>query len=258
MASPIFSSAAKAKEPIMLDSILGYIWMREHSHIKNTSEVREENLIFPELPIKRTNKCYHASALIFSKYTSSWQDRFTKRGLSELDFKDSMKTFVAGTNSAMKPGFVDYVGIATPTLTAYVDVTDVEEFKRLTNQILHFGIGAKTSIGFGRVKKIDYESYPEDKMYELMIDGRPTRALPVQNFMKMNPKAAVGYTTYYAPYWFAAHKAPCFLVDPEVIYPFNQPISDEEADKLWNDVYLYLHPDDADDSDEDDDDDDEE
>lgn len=66
MASPIFSSAAKAKEPIMLDSILGYIWMREHGHIKNTSEVREENLIFPELPIKRTNKCYHASALIVS------------------------------------------------------------------------------------------------------------------------------------------------------------------------------------------------
>lgn len=254
MAAPIFMNAVKAKDPIMLDSILGFFWMQEHGYHKNSSELREENLIFPKLPIKRTGKCYHASAMIFAPETSSMQDRFTKRETCATNYRHIMNSFSGSTDKAMLPAFIDYNAVVTPTLTCYADVTDIQEFKRLTDKILSHGIGAKTSIGFGRVSKIEYEPYPKNEMYEIVINGKPSRALPMESFCDIidEENTAIGYTNYYTPYWYAAHKHLCFLPAPEILHPETKALTDHEVEEMLQRFHEKICPEDT--SFEDDDD----
>lgn len=254
MVTPIFLNAAKAREPIMLDSILGFFWMQEHGHHKNSSELREENLIFPELPMKRTNKCYHDSAMIFAPETCYVQDRCTKRALTAIYFRGLMNSFNEGTSKSMLGAFIDYNATVTLTLTCYVDVTDESEFKRLTNKILSYGIGAKTSMGFGRVGKIDYEPYPDAETPELQMNGRPTRALPMEDFHGIidAKRTALGYTNYYAPYWYVPHKHLCFLPAVDILHPETKALTDQDVNEMLQHFHEKMCPEDA--SFEDDDD----
>ena len=223
LGTPIYMKTNQGKHPIMLDGILGLIWMQEHGYTKTPTEINQENLVVPELPIKKRGNCYLASGMFLPKHTYSRADAITKRGDTTTKIGKTLPEFLP-SGTCMSPGLIRYTALATPYVDFYADVTDPDEFIRLLRKV--DSIGPKSSIGYGRV--VDKECCVIEG-YELEYrteEGLPTRPLPVELFKgEISSDAPIGYSTYYAPYWFTKNKAKCYLPTPNQYSPL--PTMDE-------------------------------
>lgn len=230
LGSPLYYNTAKKKQPLLLDSVLSYIWAAENGYKKTSAENIAKNLVFIELPIKRVGKCYMASGMCLPKSrktknkVAASRSVFAKRSTQQVNLGKCVKSFpINGTSPSYKPVLMKSWLIHVPYIDFYADVTDREEFERLCNQVKNYGLGAKTSIGFGRVVKVSFKDYEGDMEY-VTPEGIPTRPLPVADFAgKVNPSSTIGMSTYYAPYWFIRNQAACYqppamqyMVAPEI------------------------------------------
>ena len=225
--TPFCYGADKPFRPPTLDSLLGYIWCKEHGYEKTTSEEFAKNIVFPELPIKKTGKCYHASAMFLP------QEPEDKKYVSVAHVIRPRKTMAQETMARVSPQqkidegreqfracLIPYWEITTPYVDFYADVTGMTEFKRLVNEFAKLGnLGKKYGIGRGQIREAEVSVVSYD--YSIMKDGYATRPLPVTEFP--DAKGPKEYTTYYPPYWFINRKLPnkamCWMPRQEQYQP---------------------------------------
>jgi hypothetical protein len=227
-------------EPLMLDSILAYHWMKEKGYFKTSSENIKDNLVFPDLPIKRVGNCYASSAMfvpegaafiqedILNK-TGSW-----KRGMA-MHRPDT--PYVTDTKE-FRIAQIKVWLLATPYIDFYVNVTDDDKFFRLLTKVNdnHF-LGAKHAVGFGYITKITFDDVKED--WSFMKDGIPTRPLPVELFKgKVKDGVSEGKSTYYPPYWFYQNQDDCYLPPVEQYTP---QVSKSLFDSVEHELMAQLH-----------------
>ena len=212
MGSSIYINADKAAQPIMLDGILGFIWCQEHGYRKTSAESIVANQIFPELPIAKKGKCYMCSAMILPEGSkiSMQYDALSKRDFYRNRIGRTMRSFEAAKDSVIKGAILKYWALATPYVDFYADVTDEAEFRRLVSKI--YSIGPKKAAGYGRILGVTIEKAPEGVEAYKTADGYPTRPVPVSTpGVEFATDAAVGESTYYAPYWCLTNRTKCYL-----------------------------------------------
>ena len=211
MGGPIYIKADKAAQPIMLDAILGFIWCQEHGYRKVSSEDIIANQVFPELPIARKGKCYMCSAMVLpedSKVNIQY-DAISKRDQYRKRASLTLPSFNASKDAVIKGAVLKYWALATPYVDFYADVTDEKEFRRLLGQIR--SIGPKKAAGFGRILDATMTKVDGIEAYK-NAEGYPTRPVPVTTpDMEFAEDTAVGYSTYYAPYWCLRNQELCYL-----------------------------------------------
>jgi hypothetical protein len=208
-------------EPLMLDSILAYHWMQEKGYFKTSSENIKDNLVFPDLPIKRVGNCYAASAMFVPNGAAFIQeDILNKTG----SWKHGMAIHRPDTPYQVKTKEFRIYQIkvwllATPYIDFYINVTNDDKFFKLLEKVNnnHF-LGAKHAVGFGRIVRIDCGKAEKD--WSFMKDGIPTRPLPVELFKgKVKAGVSEGKSTYYPPYWFYQNQDDCYLPPVEQYTP---------------------------------------
>ena len=212
LASPVFEKVGGAKHPIMLDALLARIALERQGVRKTTAELDPKNIIFADLPIERIGKCYLCSAAFAPSRSYSKADSFAKRGTDAQNIRSFCKEFL-GTGAVSIPALVPHIAVAEEYLDFYVRVTDKAEFFSLLKEAKRYGIGPKTSIGFGQIASIHVAEEKEhgNRCFKTE-DGFPTRPLPYCDFKgKISDDAATGWSTYYAPYWNSIGKAKCYL-----------------------------------------------
>lgn len=231
LASPLFERTSAARQPIMLDGALARIQLERQGIRKTSAELKPENLVFADLPIEKVGKCYLCSAVFFPKTVYEQYGAYAKRPVVSQNVCRSLPSYLP-TGAPAEPALFYHVQNAVPDISFYVRVIDErkDEFISLLKDLKNYGIGPKTSIGFGRIAKIDIslnKQHP-DLCYRTE-DGIPTRALPVDDFReKINvDKTAIGRSTYYAPYWFVKNKVSCFLPSPKQYAP--RPLINQNA-----------------------------
>lgn len=214
LASPIYEKVGGGKHPIMLDALLARITLERQGIRKTTAELDPKNIIFAELPIQRIGKCYLCSAAFTPTRNYAKADSFVKKGTAAQDVHGICGNFIA-TGAVSTPALIPHVAIAEEYLDFHVRVTDKSEFFSLLKDVKHYGIGPKTSIGFGQIASIHYWEESENKCYKT-DDGYPTRPLPVKDFKgEICEDAAIRWSSYYAPYWSNIGKTMCYLPRPE-------------------------------------------
>lgn len=203
--TPMYYPADKPFRSPVLDSLLGYVWCKEHGYEKTTSEEFVKNLVFPELPIKKAGKCYHSSSMflpiskedrrfVSCEYRVYPRKVMAQETMARVDPKQKLDEGREQFRAALVP----YWTIMTPYVTFFADVTDITEFKQLVEQFAKYGnLGKKYGIGAGQIRKAEVSVVSYD--YSVMKDGYATRPLPVKLFP--DAKGPKEYTTYYAPYW---------------------------------------------------------
>lgn len=213
LAAPLCFSGIKPIEPIMLDSLLGYIWARDHGLCKTSAECAPENLVFPDLPIERIGKCYKSSAMFLPPETPMKEECFVKgtnwaAGMAKMGNKDM--TYKIDTMWA-RGAQEKYWLLAAPYLDWYCETTEPDSLIQYLKEISKLGfLGSKRGAGFGKIQKIELGKDAPD--YTVCKDGEPTRPLPIAAFSGLPLKdPSVGMSTYYAPYWYSQNADLCFL-----------------------------------------------
>lgn len=220
LGSPIYVNAQKAKKPIMLDSLLGFIWAQEQGLRKTSAENIAENLVFPILPIKCIDKCYMASAMFLPNdlCVTTRDSAIVRHEMGYKKTKGIMNSFSSGGNSSYSPAIVKFWALATPYVDFYADVTDIPEFTRLVHKIKSIGPGR--GVGFGRILRIEITECPNVNLDHITPDGTPTRPLPVDLFKETVKKdAVIGVSTFFPPYWFKKNEVLCYMPEPDQFTP---------------------------------------
>ena len=219
LASPLYQKTFGTRSMIMLDALLARIKLERQGIRKTSAELLPENLIFVDLPIERVEKCYLCSAHFASKDIYSRPDSFSKRATDAQTIKSMEPSFLT-TGAVGHPALIPHIAVATKSIDFYARIPDgrEKEFFDLLKDVKLYGVGPKTSIGYGQVAHIDahvYNAHP-DLCYKTE-DGIPTRPLPIKLFMDEFKGKGVpsGFSCYYAPYWFHKNQVPCFLPKPE-------------------------------------------
>lgn len=229
LGSPLYLNANSAKQPPTLDAIMSFLWMQQHGYKKTPAELSRDSLVFADLPIRHRGKCYLASCMFLPPnggYTK--QDCLTKRGNVEYRIGRTCTEFKQ-TGKAFTPAILKHTLLFTPYVDFFVSVEDdrMDEFKDMLKAMKTMSIGAKASVGYGRIIDIQFAPAPDgNESYFRDKNGFPTRPLPVALFKKdINPNATIGMATYYAPYWFHGNMTPCFLPQAGQAAPL--PVLDE-------------------------------
>ena len=221
--SPICYSADKPYLPPTLDSLLAFVWQREHGHFKNSGELFKQNLIFADLPIERTGKCYHASCFFLPKepeakeVVSQQPTAICRKVINERHMaKHDPTRKINGSVGPMHGIIQRYWLLSTPYVDYYASVTDEQEFRRLVDEFARLGnLGKKYGIGYGRIARVEITEVEED--WSTTRNGRATRPLPKELFPKA--KGGIAYSCYYAPYWFKENEAECVMPDASQYLP---------------------------------------
>lgn len=216
LASPVFEKVGGGKHPIMLDALLARIALERQGIRKTTAEIDPKNIIFADLPIERIGKCYLCSAAFAPPRSYTKADSFAKRGTDAQNIRKFCKNFIS-TGVVSTPALIPHIAIAEEYLDFYVRITNKAEFFSLLKEVKRYGIGPKTSIGFGQIASIHVVEEKEhgDRCFKTK-DGFPTRPLPIADFKdEICDDAATGWSAYYAPYWSSIGKTRCYLPRPE-------------------------------------------
>lgn len=220
LASPIFQKTTGSRHMIMLDALLARIQLERQGIRKTSAELLPENLVFAELPIERVEKCYLCSGHFASEKSYTKWDALAKRGTISQNILGTLPSFLP-TGAVSRAGLIPHYAVATKSIDFYVRVIDGQEqaFADLLKDVKLYGIGPKTSIGYGRVAGINLtqnKKHP-DWCYKTE-EGFPTRPLPISLFKDEFQKKKgipVGMSNYFAPYWFRKNQVPCYLPRPE-------------------------------------------
>lgn len=215
LGSPLCFPAGKTIEPLILDSIMGYVWALEHGLSKTPAEDITKNLVFPTLPIEHTGRCYAASAMFLPKEKNikpilkleclvkgtNWIDGMVHQGCAKMRY-DVSGTWTRGVQEK-------YWILAVPYVDFYARPTHKDEFIRFLKIVKEIGyLGAKRNVGYGKILQVSIAEDAPDWAYSK--DGQPTRPLPVTLFDHL-AGATTGMANYFSPYWFAANRTMCYL-----------------------------------------------
>lgn len=214
LCTPLCFKAAKTMRPITYDALLAYWWMVDKGVHKNTSEDAPENLVDPMLPLERRGYCYAASAMFVERaaYRKDTIIRNMDAGTMEVVYRFApddveLTTSHGPFTAAMMPVNI----LSTPEIAFYCNVTDMQEFVRLSKLVKQGGyIGAKHNVGYGQISGLRIEPVKEDWSY--IREGVPTRPLPAMEFIsQVKPGTGISHATYRAPYWYQGYATDCFL-----------------------------------------------
>lgn len=205
-------SAEKPFIPPTLDGLLGFVWAQEQGLMDNTKVEIEACQVLPELPIVKTEKCYHASSMFLPQDGSPVAVKplvMARRVVQEeiMAKHDPTRTMPEGQGQ-FKACLPQFWLITVPYVEFYAHVTDMDEFTRLVNEFSKAGyLGKKAAVGYGHIIKTEIKPVSYD--WSVMKDGVATRPLPVSLFQ--NAKGRLDNSTYYAPYWDVRHKVMCHM-----------------------------------------------
>lgn len=228
IASPIYRKLTGSKNPIMADGLLARVALARKGISKTPAEISAENLVFADLPIERVGKCYLCSSMFLPDNAYSCQDALAGREVDAAGVRLFHPTFSAANRPALKsPDLLVHDAVTTETTTFYARVIDgrEDEFLSLVKKASEYGIGPKTSVGYGKSTVLVQEGAPD---WSYKKDGLPTRPLPKELFAEEFagvPDVPVGMSCYYAPYWFRRNAVPCFLPPPSQYAGFETAIS---------------------------------
>jgi len=220
LSSPIFQKTTGSTNMIMLDALLARIALERKGIRKTSVELLPENLIFANLPIERVEKCYLCSGHFATHSVYSKPDFFAKRATDSQSVR-AVSPFFHSTGAVSHPALIPHYAVATKGITFYVRVMDSrkDEFFDLLKDVKLYGIGPKTSIGYGQVAglQIVVNKTQPDLCYKT-AEGIPTRPLPIslfKNEFQGRSDVPTGMSNYFAPYWFRKNNVPCYLPKPE-------------------------------------------
>ncbi|MBU1248816.1 MAG: hypothetical protein KKB70_08960 [Proteobacteria bacterium] len=185
--------------------------------------------VIERLPLKSTGGVYHASWGLESreKLPIVADPRYiTKRGLdADMDpSKDDLARYL--DLDQVKPthllagagqykGFLFALHPIAPRQVTFWAAGDGDEVRRLLQKHLAY-LGAKGTLGFGRIENIDVTSTPED--CSLVHDGQVMRPIPTSALALLDPKVQavlkgwpLGVSRVMPPYWARTGLVECFM-----------------------------------------------
>lgn len=221
-------------ENIHLDSLLTEVVARElFGHDIDRWQNQDKHVPIP-LPLEKTKGKYpiwKASVAFCSSKAREHQDFWVKRTNDEFSGYSSQKiVWPAGVigdtvakqlayevhlekptgpaNNPASGGFKSYFEPRNLLATEYLIFHakgNKTEIHRLLSKIK--GIGKKTAIGFGKVKKVVVTEIEKDYSF-FTPDLKPARVLPVEDFPKVKARMIASRVT--APYWSKRNMVVCY------------------------------------------------
>ena len=186
---------------LYFDSIITYLCLRdalnELFYCMPTEETVDVSLL--DLPLKKTGDVYHASVGIYGDelklYTDTLYKRFTDKETYKLTRKQQ-KGRVKTNQGHFKDFMINLPLLVTNNLVFYCN-GDEKELKRLLQHLTH--VGKKTSIGGGRISKINITETEVD--YSFFKDGAVMRPIPVDMKIPIAEGMVFQKQPYKPPYW---------------------------------------------------------
>lgn len=207
LTQPIYTTSAW----INLDSIIYMLCFREalgedFYNLPTTKIIRYDDL---ETPILKTDDIFHTSVGKFEDKTLLKIDkiykRFTDKETRVLTSKKN-KGKIKVNQGYYKDFLINLPAVYTKSITFYTNA-DKLELERLLSHLKN--IGKKTSIGGGKIKKIEIKETDAD--YSFYKDGEVMRCIPTKYAKKipLKPGTSFSIQSYKPPYWDNTYKTMC-------------------------------------------------
>lgn len=186
---------------IHLDSLLSYLCTRDALedlfYCMPTEETIDISLL--DLPLKKTDDVYHSSVGIYDDNAKLYRDtiykRFTDKETHKLTRKQQ-KGRIKTNQGHFKDFMINLPILITDKITFYCN-GDKNELNRLLHHLT--GIGKKTSIGGGKIHKINITETTED--YSFFKDDHIMRPIPVSMDIPIFEGMRFEQQPYKPPYW---------------------------------------------------------
>ena len=196
---------------IHLDSLISYLCLREalDDLFYNLPTEKTINTSELDLPIKQTNGVYHASIGIYGENIRLYRDKLYKRFTDKQTYKltkKQQKGKIKINQGHFKDFMINMPMLITNEITFYANA-DKKEMTRLLKHLTH--IGKKTSIGSGRVNKINIKETSED--YSFFKDNKIMRTIPVSFKLPIIQGMTFQKATYKPPYWDSTKATMCIV-----------------------------------------------
>lgn len=186
---------------IHLDSLLSYLCTRdalsELFYCMPTEETVDVSLL--DLPLKKTNDVYHSSIGVYEDNAKLYRDTIYKRFTDKETFKltkKQQKGRIKTNQGHFKDFMINLPLLITNKITFYCN-GDKNELNRLLSHLT--GVGKKTSIGSGKIKKINITETSED--YSFFKDGKVMRPIPATWDIPIIEGMRFEQQSYKHPYW---------------------------------------------------------
>ena len=194
-----------------LDSIMSYLCLRdalgELFYSMPTEETIDISLL--DLPLKRTEDVWHSSVGIYSDNAKLYKDtiykRFTDKETHKLS-KRQQKGRIKINQGHFKDFMINLPILITDKVTFYC-CGDKKELERLLPHLTN--IGKKTSIGGGRIYKINITETDED--HSFFKDDQIMRPIPATMNIPLIAGMVLQRQPYKPPYWDKNNVAMCYV-----------------------------------------------
>lgn len=194
-----------------LDSILAYLCTRdalgELFYSMPTEETIDISLL--DLPLKKTDDVFHSSVGIYSDTAKLYKDTIYKRFTDKETYKltkKQQKGRIKTNQGHFKDFMINIPILITDTITFYCN-GDKEELNRLLSHLT--SIGKKTSIGGGRINKINITETSED--YSFFKEGMIMRPIPTKIKIPIFEGMVFQQQPYKPPYWDKNNVTMCYV-----------------------------------------------
>lgn len=218
LSSPLYFTVQNLLYPLLFDGLLSAAWAKEKGLLKTPAEDDPDNILFPELPLKKiSQKCYAASAMFVPAEATMYPEILIRNADYKYFFarqgtKIKSTKYIIDTTWC-RSAQEKYWLMATPYIDFYFRCTNWDKLYKYLKILKTIGfIGSKRAAGFGMINKITISKDSED--YSILRNGLPTRPLPLANFSDKIPKnlsVPTGMSNYYAPYWLSCNMVMCYL-----------------------------------------------
>ena len=194
-----------------LDSILAYLCTRDALgdlfYSMPTEETIDISLL--DLPLKKTEDVFHSSIGIYSDNAKLYKDTIYKRFTDKETYKltkKQQKGRIKTNQGHFKDFMINLPILITDNITFYCN-GDKKELNRLLSHLT--SIGKKTSIGGGRINKINITETSED--YSFFKDGMIMRPIPTKMKIPIFEGMVFQQQPYKPPYWDKNNVTMCYV-----------------------------------------------
>lgn len=192
------------------DSILAWCFMRDKGKVDQQLNIKTEVLYdFADLPIKKHNDGYFMASWLFYdaensvEFVSSWKKRWANQHDFLADFGGKTAKILISKGD-YKSYDIPIVLHNIPECYFYVETDNIAEVERLIKTHL-WGIGKKTSQGYGQIEKYEIEAIDYNPFIEII------RPIPISKEVflqcKLNVKGKI--MGWKPPYWLPENQTFC-------------------------------------------------
>lgn len=208
--TPIAFHPQKPLYPIHFDSLLMGIKAQREGSIDFAMSGDAKKIEIPIEMVGEKYKIYKASAMKIDTGKSKARREVYVSSQSWIDYARPYTKFTSAINPGSGP-YRQKTGYRMLLETPYVVFCfdgDVNKVADLLNDLIDGGIGARTGVGYGRVRNIEIRKSNDYTLID--ADGYPARILPVDEIKASDPRWPVDVSTYTPPYWYG-EKVMCYL-----------------------------------------------